>query len=649
MVAQHYRWDFIGLSTEEKPTPATSEKVVDGSTFYCSDNSKLYVFCDGTWYEKTVSGGTTYTAGDGIDITNSTISVDPIVEVDYLDYNPDLIDTPDMYMAEFFASTNVQTGQILRFYLNEVQDSQQARFRLSEDKYRQYGVFYEDWQTHEISHVDFVILGRYEGSDTQTTEFSVLSPAGEFLRMTALSDPDSPFYLVEEYSTLTSYLVDWTLNEIDYPISLISGEDTKDVVSTLLSSSTNIDGLSKITAQGVQDILQQDPDDTDGDMPFTSDNDYDYSSVAMGSEVDVWFRGKDGLPLWLNTNFYLKENGIDIESNGTTIHATLDDGIIEEGRLKGNFNYRLRHTYDDEWVLNGGIEVTFEQRSMGGGSGVIELTSADYDWPTDSPDGIALWLLDTGVYKFNGIKVYASGNEAWSNSLTALGTIDKRNNGSYFTYINGTKEFNRVYVAQASYTQNALMNLSPVQTTGTSTTDVMSQNATTSLVYADPSTKQKVLLGLSATNNGQNGVAIGVSSNAASNRSIAIGAMATSNNSYAIAVGNNTIAGHQGSVALGANASTSRAGEVYIGSTETSEGFNSTNYRVIGGLHDGQLAHDAATVAQGNKLMTTAPTTTDAGVLGQLWTDTTAMHTYQLTAIDTTDPDNPVYTWAQRW
>ena len=79
MVAQHYRWDFIGLSTDEKPTPQTSEKVVDGSTFYCSDNSKLYVFYKDTWYEKTATGGgggTTYTAGDGIAIADNTISVD---------------------------------------------------------------------------------------------------------------------------------------------------------------------------------------------------------------------------------------------------------------------------------------------------------------------------------------------------------------------------------------------------------------------------------------------------------------------------------------------------------------------------------------------------------------------------------------------
>lgn len=78
MVEQHYRWDFIGLSTDVKPIPATSEKVVNGSTFYCSDNSKLYVWYKNQWYEKTATGGggTSYTAGDGITIANDTISVD---------------------------------------------------------------------------------------------------------------------------------------------------------------------------------------------------------------------------------------------------------------------------------------------------------------------------------------------------------------------------------------------------------------------------------------------------------------------------------------------------------------------------------------------------------------------------------------------
>ena len=48
----HYRWDFIQLSTDPKPTPATSHKVADGSTLYTSDDSKLYIWYKTQWYEK---------------------------------------------------------------------------------------------------------------------------------------------------------------------------------------------------------------------------------------------------------------------------------------------------------------------------------------------------------------------------------------------------------------------------------------------------------------------------------------------------------------------------------------------------------------------------------------------------------------------
>lgn len=57
MVTQHYRWDFIGLSTDTKPTPETSPKVVDGSTYYCADTSKLYVYSTDDWYERKPLGG----------------------------------------------------------------------------------------------------------------------------------------------------------------------------------------------------------------------------------------------------------------------------------------------------------------------------------------------------------------------------------------------------------------------------------------------------------------------------------------------------------------------------------------------------------------------------------------------------------------
>lgn len=101
----------------------------------------------------------------------------------------------------------------------------------------------------------------------------------------------------------------------------------------------------------------------------------------------------------------------------------------------------------------------------------------------------------------------------------------------------------------------------------------------------------------------------------------------------------------QSSIALGSYAIATRSGELNIGLSEGNNyGYNSTLYRVIGGVHDGQELHDAATVAQGNTLATSAPTTSTVGVLGQFYTDTTNMHTYQCTAIS-----GNTYTWTQRW
>ena len=55
MVAQHYRWDFYGLSTDAKPD-ATNPKVANGSTYYEADTSKLYVWYNDQWYEKEAGG-----------------------------------------------------------------------------------------------------------------------------------------------------------------------------------------------------------------------------------------------------------------------------------------------------------------------------------------------------------------------------------------------------------------------------------------------------------------------------------------------------------------------------------------------------------------------------------------------------------------
>lgn len=153
-----------------------------------------------------------------------------------------------------------------------------------------------------------------------------------------------------------------------------------------------------------------------------------------------------------------------------------------------------------------------------------------------------------------------------------------------------------------------------------------------------------------AYTSGNSAVAIGDSAYATGNYGISIGSISSSNGgNYNVAIGynsqvfNNT---YHSVVCLGAGARPSASGEVAIGCSALGNiGYNNTPYRLISGVYDGQSAHDAATVAQGNTLSSTAPTSSTEGVLGQLFTDTTNGVLYHCTAIDTTDPNNPVYTW----
>lgn len=220
-----------------------------------------------------------------------------------------------------------------------------------------------------------------------------------------------------------------------------------------------------------------------------------------------------------------------------------------------------------------------------------------------------------------------------------------------------------------------------VQTTGTSTTDVMSQNAVTSMVFADPSTNEIVRISadntatvgqrsvrighiLGSLSTGAFCVGVGDRTNVSGDNSVGIGSQAGGNSSYITAVGHS--AGPYGpgsnfsacigynakvrsnapnSVAIGANSLADAQGEVSFGSDGlVGGGYNNTNYRLLTHVYDGQSLHDAATVAQGNTLSDSAPTTSTVGVLGQLYTDTTNMHTYQCTAIS-----GSTYTWTQRW
>lgn len=146
-----------------------------------------------------------------------------------------------------------------------------------------------------------------------------------------------------------------------------------------------------------------------------------------------------------------------------------------------------------------------------------------------------------------------------------------------------------------------------VQTTGTSTTDVMSQNATTSMIFADPATQEKIKIGAgTSTSEGSDGIEIGHLAAATGTNAVAIGRNAQANDYIGtIALGANSVALGQGSIALGSNSggNATTQGVMYINANNTAFGYNSSNYRLLTGLYDGQNAHDAVTVGQVNAVI----------------------------------------------
>lgn len=154
-----------------------------------------------------------------------------------------------------------------------------------------------------------------------------------------------------------------------------------------------------------------------------------------------------------------------------------------------------------------------------------------------------------------------------------------------------------------------------VQTTGTSTTDVMSQNATTSMVFNNPSTKTAVKIGTSQSVNDTQTVSIGYNSQAYGMYGITIGGgigysqddvvvgynalHQYLNKPGCVLLGANTsIGNYQYSVALGYDSgrNINADGMVDVGLRSASTlGYNGGPYRLVTGLYDPQGDHDAAT------------------------------------------------------
>ena len=582
MVSQKYRWDFIGLSTDTKPTSETSDKVVNGSTYYCSDTSKLYVYCNGTRYERKPLGG-----GGGGGGTS--------------DFNQ-LSNRPKYKGTTMTGDTNIPevktytAGSNITISGNEIS--------ATDTKYTA-GTNVSISDQNVISATD-TTYSAFTGTDGTAAGSAGLVPAP------ATSDTDK--YLKSDGSWAT-----------------VSGGGT----TYTAGAGINItNAVISATNTGKARVLTTD--------------DYNWPATGTATSVALWL---------LEDGYYTCEDSSVVVCPDTSTSSISPGAFLIGGTTERKMVFYLtpdgntRRLYSTR--ISDGVSLAF-YNLLGTNNVVDNLTTTSTTVPLSANQGKVLKDL------VDSLAIRASGAPTTS-TVGSVGTL-------YEDTTNG-KLYQCTAVSGNTYTWTEIgagggSGPTVVQTIGTSTTDVMSQKAVGDLLcdLTDyPTEVNAIRIGTYATNKSYGGsiaigysssvgtgkqqtVAIGPASRAQYDYALACGASAKAQATHAMAVGDNATASATGSVALGANATASTQGEVNIGTSYTSYGYNSSNYRLLTGLYDGQSAHDAATVAQGNTLATSAPTTSTVGVLGQLYTDTTNMHTYQCTAIS-----GDTYTWTQRW
>jgi hypothetical protein len=495
MVArQHYRWDFIGLSTDNKPTPATSEKVVDGSTFYCSDNSKLYVWYNDQWYEKVVSGGG---GGGGTDNFNALNNRPK--------YNGSLM-TGDTDIPEVITYSN------------------------------------------------------FTGTDGSSAGTAGLVPAP--------ATTDAGKYLKS----------DGTWSEVQGGGGSYTAGDGIDITNDVISA----------TNTGKARVLTTD------DYNWPANNPDGIAVYKLESGI---YTNKNGLKVYYHSGAY----DTDVV---TIIVSKYPDGpkpaVIYKIPVGGMQTYLYR-TMDNGTASGSAAEVITSQ--------VVQnnLTSTNTSFPLSAAQGKVLKdLVDSLAIRGAGAPT--------TSTVGQVGTLyEDTTNGDLYICTDATNPY--VWEALGGGGGGSI---TPVQVPGNSTTDVMSQNAVTSMVFTDPSARTKVRIGNYAGVYGDYGVAIGY--------------QADQNSNY--------------SVALGSYSRSTQKGEVAISSSSLgTNGYNNSRYRLLTGLYDGQDAHDAATVGQITPTTdSSAPTTSTAGRLGEIRIDTTTNTAYMCVLSDST---TPAYEWKQ--
>lgn len=134
-------------------------------------------------------------------------------------------------------------------------------------------------------------------------------------------------------------------------------------------------------------------------------------SAFKGKAVLCNIRGSN-IEYWHGTNsstqntFYISAPVNSLTSTSTTAPLSANQGKVLNDKIGDLSTLTTTDKTSTVAAIN-------EIAAGGGGGGITELTSADYNYPANSPDGVAFWLLDPGTYYMEpGVKYYWNNNSS---------------------------------------------------------------------------------------------------------------------------------------------------------------------------------------------------------------------------------------------
>lgn len=540
-------------------------------------------------------------------------------EIDEIKNNPDVFDIVPTYAAlQAYDTSQLTDKDIIRVLADETHDGASTYYRWS----------------------------------TQTQAFTYIGEVGDYYTREQIDD-----LLDEKQDELTAG--DNITIEDESGALVISATDTT------YSSFTGTDG----TAAGTAGLVPA-PATTDAGKFLKADGTWDTagggSSYTAGDGIDITNdiisatnTGKAKVLTTADYNYptdnpsfvaaYKLEPGFYYADSGVSVKA--DKNAAET--IRGGFF--VGYENDTVQIVNPGINsaslsVFLVSRAYGYLTNSVDLygpvdnlTSTDTDKPLSANQGKVLKnLIDSIAIRGAGAPTTSTVGEVGqlyedgtNGALYQLKSID-------ITVTPNTYNWEQVGAGGGS-------GPTVVQTTGTSTTDVMSQNAVTGMIFNDPGSYSNVAIGTGVSTSAYNNVVIGRNARGGS-LTVAIGGGAASSLSaqafgnYAVAIGADSWASGPQSIALGHGSRATVQGQFDISASHNS-GYNNSNYRLLTGLYDPQSDHDAATKGYVDPTTdSAAPTTATVGRLGQIQIDTTTATAYMCVAVDTV---TPAYTWKQ--